>query len=160
MTGHSSNLPQTVPAVSPINTAQIEATVELLCAQLSEHSLPSNLGEVRKVIATITSDERYGFILGATSPSGQVVGVALACAYLGVEHGGVSGWLEELYVLPAWRAKGLGSQLVAEVTRVARARHWRALDLEVTSDHQRVIPLYLRHGFEPRPRSRFYLKLD
>jgi GNAT superfamily N-acetyltransferase len=44
-----------------------------------------------------------------------------------LEHGGVSGWLEELYVLPQWRGRGIGSRLVGEV--IAHARELGYFDL-------------------------------
>ncbi|MBV8417251.1 MAG: GNAT family N-acetyltransferase [Verrucomicrobia bacterium] len=87
---------------------------------------------------------------------GSVIGAAYASSLLSFEHGGVSGWLEELYVLPRWRDQRIGSQLLAAVIAHAKGLGWRALDLEVDATHQRAIPLYIRHEFHPRSRSRFY----
>jgi GNAT superfamily N-acetyltransferase len=70
-------------------------------------------------------------MLVANAPDGGSIGVAYASSLLSLEHGGVSGWLEELYVLPQWRGRGIGSRLVAEVIAHARELGWRALDLEV-----------------------------
>ena len=114
---------------------------------------------MREVIEKVIADERLGFVLVATIENGMPAGVALGSAFLGVEHGGVSGWLEELYVRPEWRQRGLGARLISEVIRQARARGWRALDLEVEAGHERVVSLYRRHGFRPHRRSRFFLKL-
>jgi GNAT superfamily N-acetyltransferase len=94
----------------------------------------------------------------ATDDEGRAVGVAYASTILTLEHG-VSGWLEELYVLPEWRGKGLGSRLLDAVITHAERLGWRALDLEVDANHQRVIPLYTRHHFQPRSRTRFYRAL-
>jgi len=88
-----------------------------------------------------------------------VVGAAFASAFFGMEHGGLSGWLEELYVLRAWRGKQIGSKLVSEVIRIATTRGWRALDLEIEADHAQVASSYQRHDFLPHSRSRFYRKL-
>jgi GNAT superfamily N-acetyltransferase len=148
------------PVISLLRPEQIAAAVELFGVQLKEHNIATDSNSVREVIEKIIADERLGFILVATVGDGKPVGVALGSAFLGVEHGGVSGWLEELYVRPAWRQRGLGARLVSEVIRQARARGWRALDLEVEAGHERVVSLYFRHGFQPRTRSRFFLKLD
>lgn len=158
MTPPSTRQDEMAVNISLIRPEQIEAAVELFCVQLREHKIKAEASRVRAVLEKIVTDERYGFVLVATE-AGKLVGVALGCAYLGVEHGGVSGWLEELYVRPEWRQKGIGTRLVSEVVRLARARGWRALDLEVEADHQRVMSLYLRHGFRPHTRSRFFLKL-
>lgn len=89
-----------------------------------------------------------------------MVGAAFASAFLGLEHGGRSGWLEELYVLPAWRGKGIGSALVAASIQMAQHRGWRALDLEVDFEHMRAAKLYARYGFRPCSRVRFGRKLS
>jgi ribosomal protein S18 acetylase RimI-like enzyme len=149
-----------VPVISLLRPDQIDAAVELFGAQLKEHMIEADSNRVRSVIETVIADERRGFILVAATGRGQLVGVAFGCAFLGVEHGGESGWLEELYVLPEWRQQGVGTRLVSEVVRVAKVRGWRAIDLEVEADHQRVVSLYARHGFLPHSRSRYYRKLD
>ena len=149
-----------IPVISLLRHEQIDAAVELFGAQLKEHMIEADLNRVRSVIEKVVADERRGFILAAAIGSGQLVGVAFGCAFLGVEYGGESGWLEELYVLPEWRKQGVGSRLVSEVVRVAKVRGWRAIDLEVEADHQRVVSLYTRHGFLPHSRSRYYRKLD
>jgi GNAT superfamily N-acetyltransferase len=152
--------PQSAPAIRLLQPGEIDDVIELFQAQLAEHQIESETYELRQVIERIVADERRGFILVAVTDDGKLIGLALGSAFLGVEHSGDSGWLEELYVVPAWRQKGVGTQLLNEVIRIARARGWRALDLEVDAGHQRVISLYERHGFRPKNRARFWLKLD
>jgi ribosomal protein S18 acetylase RimI-like enzyme len=151
---------QSVPVIRPLQSDQIDAAIELFRAQLEEHKIETRTESLRQVIESIVADDRYGFILVAVTGNGKLVGLAFGSAFLGVEHGGPSGWLEELYVLPDWRQNGLGTRLVNEAIRAARARGWRALDLEVDASHQRAASLYQRHGFRPKNRSRYCLKLD
>ena len=146
--------------ISKLSPAQIDAALELFVVQLKEHGVETDAANVRKVMEKVVSDERHGFILVATSENGGIVGVALGSSFLGLEHGGESGWLEELYVLPEWRQNGIGARLVEEAIRFAQQRGWRALDLEVEANHLRVVPLYERNGFLPLTRSRFCLKLS
>ena len=47
----------------------------------------------------IACPTEHGFVLCAPSPDRR----RLRGLHLGLEHGGWSGWLDELYVLPAWR---------------------------------------------------------
>lgn len=141
MSQHPLHSTPTVPVIRPLRADQIDAAIELFQSQLAEHQIESGTESLRRVIERVVADDRYGFILAAATDEGKLVGVALGSAFLGVEHGGDSGWLEELYVLPAWRQKGVGTRLLDEVIRAARARAWRALDLEVDAGHQRVISL-------------------
>ncbi len=148
------------PILSLLRPDQIPAAAELLGAQLREHGITPSLERTRAVLTQMAGDERLGFVLVALAPDGKLLGVAYGGAFLSVEHGGLSGWLDELYVRPEYRGAGIGTKLLAEFIRVASARGWRAIDLEVESDHRRVVPLYERHGFEPQTRSRFYRKLS
>lgn len=138
---------------------EIDTAVDLLGRQLREHGLKTDLGEVRSVIERIVKDDRFGFVLVALEKNEKPIAVALGCAFLGIEHGGTSGWIEELYVLPEFRQRGIGSLLVAECIRVASASGWRAIDLEIDSHHRRAVSLYERHGFTQLDRSRLSRRL-
>lgn len=142
--------------ISLVDTQTLDAVIGLFEAQLQEHGITTSSNELRMVAQTVIADRRYGFMLVASAPDGNPIGVAYASSLLSLEHGGVSGWVEELYVLPEWRGRGIGSRLIAEVIARARELGWRALDLEVDASHQRAISLYTRHQFQPHSRSRFY----
>jgi GNAT superfamily N-acetyltransferase len=115
--------------ISSVDARHVDALVALFDAQLKEHSIETSEENLRTVIGAVIADMRYGFILAAAAPDGSVVGAAYASSLLSFEHGGVSGWLEELYVLPEWRGQGIGSQLLTAVIARAKSLGWRALDL-------------------------------
>jgi GNAT superfamily N-acetyltransferase len=144
-----------VPEIRLLKTHEIDAAVDLFGRQLREHQLSTGFSQVRSVIEQITNNSRSGFVLVAVGKNGRPLGVALGCAFLGIEHGGMSGWLEELYVLPEFRKGGIGSLLIAEFIRVASGLGWRAIDLEIDSSHGQVASLCERHGFQRLNRFRF-----
>ena len=142
--------------ITLVDAETLDAVTGLLEAQLREHEITTSRDDLRAVAQTVIADRRYGFMLVARAPDGSPIGVAYASSLLSLEHGGASGWIEELYVLTQWRGRGIGSRLIAEVVARAKESGWRALDLEVESSHQRAISLYARHQFQPHSRSRFY----
>ena len=105
----------------------------------------------------LANDSRGFVLIARRGPS--VAGVAYVAFTWTLEHGGKSAWLEELYVVPAARDRGLGTALLAEVIARCRAAGCAALDLEITEDHARAARLYARHGFEALPRARRVRKL-
>src|SRR5215831_7885110 len=107
------------PSISLLNAGQLESAVALFSAQLKEHRITTPAEDLRSVAQNVVADPRYGFIVLASTVEAGPVGIAYASCLLSLEHGGTSGWLEELYVLPAWRGRGIGSLLVAEVIRSA-----------------------------------------
>lgn len=147
------------PDIVPLNMDRIAAAVILFVQQLTEHSIPANPANLHNILKQYLVDSRYGFVLVAERPESGLVGVALCASFLGVEHGGPSGWLEELYVRPDSRGLGVGTLLLTHAISEAKRRGWRALDLEVEADHDQVVSLYKRHGFTLKTRSRYCLKL-
>lgn len=131
------------------------AILHLLEAQLAEHEIFPPREALRAVIARVLAEPEHGFILLAFGENDEAIGVAYAAAHLSAELGGTVGWLEELYVVPDWRGRGVGGRILAEVTRHARARDWRGLELEVVAGHERAAALYERNAFRRLARTRF-----
>src|SRR5262249_36302010 len=98
-------------------------------------------------------------VLLVAEMEGAVVGFAYAPCLLSLERGARSGLLEELYVMPAWRNRGVGGNLLAAMIEQARRLGWPALELEVVSGHERAAALYLRNGFARVNRTRYTLEL-
>ncbi len=145
--------------IEPATPADTDAVVELLCAQLAEHDLATPRAAVAHAVAgMLAGPTPPGFILVARIDD-ALVGVAYVSFIWALEHGGRSAWLEELYVVPAERERGVGTALLAAVIAGARAAGCAALDLEVTADHTRAARLYARTGFTALPRARWVLAL-
>jgi GNAT superfamily N-acetyltransferase len=137
-----------------VEPAEVGVAASLFHAQLREHDLGGSVEELRTVIHSVISDPALGFILLAWADA-TAVGAAFAAAHTSLEHGGTIGWLEELYVTPAFRSRGIGSRLLAEVISRARQLEWRGIELEVVAGHERASALYVRHGFQSLSRKRF-----
>jgi GNAT superfamily N-acetyltransferase len=142
------------PIISQAMPDQFSSMAALFEAQLQEHGISSSVDALITVLRMVNDQPEYGFVLTVTY-DGLIVGVAYATSILSLEHGGWSGWLEELYVLPEWRGNGLGTRLLDAVIAGAIERGWIALDLEVDVSHQRVVSLYASRYFQPVSRSRF-----
>ena len=111
-----------------------------------------------RVLEQVVSDDSHGFLLLASRGS-QPVGVAYVAIILSAEHCGKVGWLEELYVAPKHRSKGVGRALLGAVIKQARELGIIAIDLEIDAAHRRAARLYRRFGFRSLDRSRWVRKL-
>jgi len=147
-------MPAEALVIRLIEPAETEVAASLFHAQLREHDLGGSVEELRAVIHSVISDPALGFILLAWADA-TAVGAAFAAAHTSLEHGGAIGWLEELYVSPAFRSQGIGSRLLVEIISRARQLKWRGIELEVVAGHERASALYLRHGFRSLSRKRF-----
>jgi GNAT superfamily N-acetyltransferase len=145
--------------IKQLEVQEVASVAALFKMQLAEHDVRRSADELVGGLKTLLVEPQQGFVLSAVS-DGKPVGVAYAARILSLEHGGWSGWLDELYVSPTWRGQGVGSALLAAVVAGATERGWAALDLEVDSNHRRVIPLYARNRFQPVRRTRFVRRLN
>ncbi len=137
------------PSVIALEPRHLEAAVALLEAQLAEHEMAQPADVLRAVTKSVLSDSRHGFMLLALAGD-RPVGIAYAAAHLSAEHGGTIGWLEELYVLPEWRARGVGSALLKAV--MARAqRSAMARPRTGSGGRTRTRPAALRAARFPSP---------
>jgi GNAT superfamily N-acetyltransferase len=146
--------PLSAPTVAPLQESEAALAVALLQAQLEEHDIAVSLDALCEVTRRVLAEPALGFILLARV-EGEPVGLAYAAAHLSAEHGGVVGWLEEIYVRPTARGRGVGAALLTAVIEGGQTLGWRALELEVVKGHERAVPLYQRHGFQRNARARF-----
>lgn len=99
--------------------------------------------------------QRHGFILVANA-GGQDAGVAVAwiSPVSKVEHTEqrptLPGYLSDLAVLPEWRGKGVGTQLLREVERRLRKMGCDVMTLGVFGPNVGAFRLYEREGFALR----------
>ena len=93
---------------------------------------------------------------------GKMVGVLMLNLLMSLEHAGEVGWIEELYVRPDYRRKGLATRLLDLTLDWAEARGLRALDLEVGQatgeghEPQAAGHLYQKKGFGRIERGRLH----
>jgi GNAT superfamily N-acetyltransferase len=130
----------------------------LLVEQLSEHGIEASPAPLARLLETATADTGRGFLMLAQD-RGQVIGVAYVAMILSAEHCGPVAWLEELYVRPDCRHRGIGTALVTAVLERARKAGIVAVDLETDVGHERVKSLYQRLGFRRLERSRWVREL-
>ena len=79
-----------------------------------------------------------------------VAGVAIGSATWVVEPDGA--WQVDLGVDPAWRRRGIGSRLLLETTRAARAAGADEIVVRTAADNPAVLPLVLGSGLRGRIR--------
>lgn len=81
---------------------------------------------------------------------GNNVGYCVTMKTYSVEAGGITIWIDELFVLEEYRSKGLGRELFKYIEENGDKK-LRRIRLEVELENGRAISLYKRMGFEPAP---------
>jgi GNAT superfamily N-acetyltransferase len=144
--------------IAPSTIGDCSKCAQLLVEQLAEHGVDTSADRLAQVLENVVADKARGFLLVARD-NGQIVGVAYVATILSAEHCGLVAWLEELYVTPDRRCRGIGTALLAGILERARKAGIVAVDLEIDAGHSRAASLYARFGFRPLDRSRWVREL-
>ncbi|HEY9839919.1 MAG TPA: GNAT family N-acetyltransferase [Candidatus Obscuribacterales bacterium] len=107
---------------------------------------------VEAAVAKILADPALGRIW-LLKHAGQVIGYATLSRWFSTELEGWTAYLDELWIEPQWRGKGLGSQVIAKLIAQCRADGLRTLRLELEDWNEGAERLYQRQGFKTEPRK-------
>jgi GNAT superfamily N-acetyltransferase len=151
-----SNTPLTIR--QPTRTERDEV-VRLLAIQLQEHDVEIATDTLTRAIDGVFDRPERGLLMIAATEE-KPIGVAYLSFQWTLEYGGPIAWLEELYISPEHREKGIGTKLLNAVIEELQKRGYLALDLEIEKGHERVASLYLRSGFKQLTRVRYAKKLN
>ena len=108
--------------------------------------LPYDEGVVRRALGELWQDPRHGGVWLARAGD-EPIGYAILCCGFSLEHRGRDAFVDELFVRPGWRDRGLGGRLLDALEADCRERGISALHLEVDDDNAAGARLYLRRGF-------------
>jgi GNAT superfamily N-acetyltransferase len=112
---------------------------------------PVRREQVLATLATLRAEPVRGRALVAEA-GGRIVGYALLISFWSNEYGGEICAVDELYITPEHRARGIGSALFEKVAEDRRIwpRRPVAIELEVAPDNARARALYERLGLRAR----------
>ena len=91
----------------------------------------------------------------------KIIGLLNISVAYAVRVSGEYGILEELYIEPQHRSRGLGREFIEQAKKLARERNWPRLEVGAPSleRFQRTYAFYRNNGFEEiGPRLKFVLK--
>jgi len=135
-----------------------EVAARLLVAQLVEHHLPADLPGVERGIGLAMASPKTAWLLLAFLAD-QPVGIFLGNEIVSVEQAGIVLWVEELYVIPSARRRGVARGILNFVAEEARRKGIVSVELEVVPTQQAAFALYRSLGFVDVERKRMKWKL-
>ncbi len=85
-------------------------------------------------------------------PSRAPLGYVILTFGWSVEFGGMDGFVDEIYIRPAIRGRGIATEVLLALPKALAGAGLTALHLEVDRANEAAQKLYLRTGFKPRDR--------
>jgi ribosomal protein S18 acetylase RimI-like enzyme len=89
--------------------------------------------------------------------AGLAVGYLLCAFVYSFEHGGLMAEVDELFVTPEYRRRGLGQALLAAARTGLTASGCGALQMQVADDNPGAQDFYARLGFAPKSGYRLWV---
>ena len=98
----------------------------------------------------LQADASAGAIYLVKDTQNTVLGYVVLCFGFSIESGGKDAFIDELYLSPTARGRGVGKMVLDEIEDVARNAGVTKLHLEVSRDNLRAKHYYLKAGFAAR----------
>ncbi len=146
----------TTPAAPPrpAGPDDVPALVALMAEFYAEADFPLPAANAARAFAALLADPALGAIWLAGGGGGggggdgeRPAGYAVLTVGYSMEYGGLRGFVDDLYVRPAARGRGVAAALLASVRRGCAERGVRALHVEVGPDNDAARRVYARAGF-------------
>lgn len=134
----------------------IDLLLELMAEYYAYDGLHFDPALARGALAQLLADERLGrawLIRDDQAGPASVAGYIFLTFGFSLEFGGRFGLVDELYVRPESRGRGLGAAALAFAGKTAARMGFHAIRLEVEHENKRAQELYRRIGFNAHPRD-------
>jgi ribosomal protein S18 acetylase RimI-like enzyme len=137
--------------------ADADALLAMACAFHNEDGHPLDpRGEA--AVVQVARGEPFARAWILRDGSAAVGYVVITLGY-SIEYGGRDGFIDDLYLIPEARGRGLGRKLLEFTLTEAAALGIRTLHLEVEAENEYAGRLYRRAGFEATGRRLMRLRL-
>lgn len=135
------------PVIRPFTAGDLDALLPLVEALHTGDGDPFDPQRTRDAFRALLDHPEYGVVHIAVV-DGDIAGYIVGSLGLSIEAGGRFLLIDELYVTPACRGRGLARALLASLLPYARAHGCRTVELEVGWENDRARAWYERLGFE------------
>ena len=105
----------------------------------------------RAALAPLLEGSPHGavYLIG---PGRAPIGYVIVAFGWSVEFGGLDGFVDEVYIRPGVRGRGIGTEVLLSLPKALAGAGLKALHLEVDRDDSKTRALYEKLHFEPRER--------
>lgn len=141
------------------HSADVPVLLDLMEEFYAESGYTLDRPHASEAFHALLADERLGAVW-ILEDAGAAAGHAVVTFRFGMEFGGLIAHLDDLFVRPAVRNRGLARAALLEIRDWCAAGGIRALSVEVGTGNAPAQAVYHRAGFQVAPdRSVLYLEL-
>ena len=121
----------------------------MVAAFHAEMGFDTDAAHHEAAIAPLLEGSPYGAVW-LIGPKLSPVGYVVICFGWSVEFGGMDAFVDEIYIRPAVRRRGMGAEALNAMAATLKSNGVRALHLEVDRENTTAQSFYHRARFRPR----------
>jgi GNAT superfamily N-acetyltransferase len=129
--------------------ADLQRILPLVRAYHAFERIESSEAQRESALGRLLADRNLGGVWQILE-SGSLAGYIALCRGFSIEFNGFDAFVDEFYLEPAFRGRGIGRGVLAAIKAEAKKAGINALHLEVARDNDRARRLYAAEGFEAR----------
>ncbi|WP_170390361.1 GNAT family N-acetyltransferase [Ruegeria arenilitoris] len=129
----------------------LDRLMGLVAAFHAEAGIEQDPDQRRDALTPLLEGIPHGCIY-LIGPSRAPLGYIILTFGWSVEFGGMDGFVDEIYIRPAIRGRGIATEVLLDLPKALAGAGLMALHLEVDRTNEAAQKLYLRTGFKPRDR--------
>ena len=146
-------------SVSPASRTDVGELLPLMQEFYAGERLPWDESVLRGALDELWEQPLHGAVWLARA-AGEAIGYGVLGCGFSLEHRGRDAFVDELYVRPGWRSRGVGGRILDVMEAACGEQGISALHLEVDHDNARGKRLYRRRGFDDHGRHLMTRRLD
>ena len=127
----------------------LEKLLPLVAAFHSEEGIDQTDDARRTALAPLLDGNPYGAIY-IVGPARAPIGYVIVTFTWSMEFGGLDAMIDELYIRPAVRGRGLATEVLLKLSSMLKEAQVHAVHLEVHADNNAAHRLYEKAGFRQR----------
>ncbi len=129
----------------------LDRLMTLVSAFHAETGIEQDADQRREALRPLLEGIPHGCIY-LIGPGRAPLGYIILTFGWSVEFGGMDGFVDEIYIRPAVRGRGIASEVLHDLPKALAEAGVTALHLEVDRTNDAAQKLYLRSGFKARDR--------
>lgn len=133
------------------STEDLEKLVPMVRAFHQEMEITTDEPHIRSALAPILEGSPHAAVY-LVGPRVAPVGYVLVVFGYSLEYGGIDGYIDEFFIRPKVRGRGMGSEVLQGLAPALANAGVKSLCLEVDRTDAKAQRLYTRNGFELRDR--------
>lgn len=147
------------PSIDLASPTDLDELLLLMREFYAGERLPWDEDVLRRALGELWREPLHGAVWLARA-DGEAIGYGVLGCGFSLEHRGRDAFVDELYVRPGWRSRGVGGRILDAMEATCRKQGISALHLEVDHDNARGKRLYRRRGFDDHGRHLMTRRLD